>query len=316
MDLKNLETTTTMAIEAIYKEYWGIIPDRYKLLEKSQRNEHGTYDFNEYQNQEEHKKPKVRKTTPLTYKKTEEVEEQFLKPETMNDYGWYCEQLKDKDQYFDLQPFYDPLLDFENRLHYKLVGVNYPDRKGPWFIITWNCNNGILKSTLTNRRFDTKTITTPGGDKVKFDFMDTELDVTLCFNSNSMQALFELQENIRIGRREKFVVDSRVHSIIGRFPVTVSLIDTGNIAKSNRERGTLCNLTTTFRIDYPIIGNVQSNNADIIKVIRANEYRMDEDSRRKDLLGKDVILPDDDEILQELLEKDIITEEDLKNQEF
>ena len=315
MDLKNLETTTTMAIEAVYKEYWGIIPERYKLLEKSQRNDHGTFNLQEYETQEEHVKPKIQKSTPLTYKKVEQIEDQFLNPETMNDYGWYCEQLKDKDQYFDLQPFYDPLLDFENRLHYKLVGVNYPDRKGPWFIITWNCGNGILKSSLTNRRFDTRTITTPGGEDVKFDFMDTELDVTLCFNSNSMQALFELQENIRIGRREKFVIDSRVHSVIGRFPVTVSLIDTGNIAKSSRDKGTLCNLTVTFRIDYPVIGNVRPTDGSIIKVIRANEYRMDEEQNRRELLGKDTILPNDERILQELLEKGIITEEEIaKNQ--
>jgi hypothetical protein len=312
MDLRNLETTTTMAIEAVYKEYWNLIPERYKLLEKSQRNNCGTYNFEEYGLEENNTKPKVPKSKPLTYKKVEEIENKFLDPETMNDYGWYCEQLKDRDQYFDLQPFYDPLLDFENRLHYKLVGVNYPDRKDPWFIITWNCGNGILKSSLTNRRFDTKTIITPGGQKAKFDFIDTELDVTLCFNSNSMQALFELQENIRIGRREKFVIDSRIHSVIGRFPVTVSIIDTGNIAKASRDKSTLCNLTVTYRIDYPIIGNVQLDNGDVIKVIRANEYTMPTDYMDTNLIGKDVILPDNDKIIQELLDKGSITEEDLK----
>jgi DNA-directed RNA polymerase subunit H (RpoH/RPB5) len=127
-----------------------------------------------------------------------------------------------------------------------------------------------------------------------------------------MQALFELQENIRIGRREKFVIDSRIHSVIGRFPVTVSIIDTGNIAKASRDKSTLCNLTVTYRIDYPIIGNVQLDNGDVIKVIRANEYTMPTDYMDTNLIGKDVILPDNDEIIQELLDKGSITEEHLK----
>ena len=131
-----------------------------------------------------------------------------------------------------------------------------------------------------------------------------------------MQALFELQERIRISRREKFVIDSRIHSILGRFPVTVSLIDTGTIAKSSRDKGNICNLTVTFRVDYPVIGNVVFDEASIIKVIRANEYRVNEDITTRSLMAKDVILPEDPDVLQELLEKGIITEEDLENQDF
>ena len=42
---------------------------------------------------------------------------------------------------------------------------------------------------------------------------------------------------------------------------------------------------------------------------------MDEEQNRRELLGKDTILPNDERILQELLEKGIITEEEIaKNQ--
>ena len=320
MDLRNLETTTTLAIEGVYKEYWNMIPEKYKLLEKAQRTEHGNYEMDYYENLPEHQKPKVQKSKPLTYKDVEKADEPKQEPTVIQDnafdYTWYCTELEKRDQYFDLQPFFDPQLDFENRLHYKLVGVEYPKRKNPWFIITWNMGNGILKSSLTNRRFDTAEVKTPGGAHVKFDFIDTELDVNLCFNSNSLQALVELQENIRVNRREKFVIDSRLHSILGRFPISVSLIETGNIAKATKDKSTLCTLTVTIRIDYPVIGNVRENKDGIIKVIRANDYRMDEDPQTQDLIGKDVILPDDEKILQELLDQGAITEEDLKYNEF
>ena len=34
MDLKNLECTSTYAIEAVYREYWHLIPEKYRILEK------------------------------------------------------------------------------------------------------------------------------------------------------------------------------------------------------------------------------------------------------------------------------------------
>ena len=74
--------------------------------------------------------------------------------------------------------------------------------------------------------------------------------------SNEMQALFELQENIIVGRREKYVVDTRPHSIIGSFPVSVDTIGS-SLSKLSRDKGTLCQMMLNLKIDYPVIGNVQ-----------------------------------------------------------
>lgn len=247
MDLRNLEATSTYAIEAVYRDYWNQIPEKYRLLEPSNRLQ-PTYEHPEdYPN---NTKPEVKKITPLSYKDVEEND----KPK--DDYTIYAETLNNKQLKFDLLPFFDPQLDFENRLHYKLTGINYPERKGPWFIITWNSNSGILESSLTNRRFDTAVVETPAGDKVKFDFINTEMDLTLCFTSNTMQGLFELQEHIRVARREKACVDTRPHSILGSFPVSLDLIKSA-MSKLDRSKGTLCTLTMSLKIDYPIIGNVR-----------------------------------------------------------
>lgn len=267
MDLKNFEATSTYAIEAVYRDYWFQIPEKYRLLEKAQRQPDET--------------PK--KSSPLTYAGVEKKEQP-----TQSEYELYCDKLNDKNCYFDLQPFFDPQLDFENRLHYKLTSVNYPDRKGPWFIITWNCGNGLLKSTLTNRRFDTAQVETPSGDKVKFDFINSEMDLTLCFTSNTLQGLFELQEHIRIDRREKHVVNTRKHSIIGEFPVSLDTIDAA-ISKLDRTKSTLCTLTLTLKIDYPVIGNVQTAETGIIKEIHAE---IDEDGAGEDMrtvIARDII---------------------------
>lgn len=257
MDLKTLETTSTLAIEAVYREFWRIIPEKYKLKERSQRNP--IRDENICNN------TNLQKIKPLSYTDVENQNNNY------DEYANYCNNLNSVDKYFDLQPFFDPQLDFENRLHYKLVGINYPERYKTWFIITWNCGSGILKSTLTNRRFDTKTIETPTNEKVVIDFINTEMDVTLCFNSNNIQALLELQEVIRISKREKCVVDTRLHSILGHFPVSLDLIETGNIAKASRDKSTLCTLTTTIHIDYPVIGNVRPQGG-IIKHINADYF--------------------------------------------
>lgn len=256
MDLKNIETTSTLAIEAVYRAYWDMIPDKYKLKEKPQRPRQGMYPLDM---QEPNTKPYVQKSTPLTYKQVEQKEE----PQK-DDYEIYCDLLASEDK-FDLQPFFDPQLDFENRLHYKLAGIGYPQRKNPWFIITWNCGYGILKSEISNRLFDTAAIKTPSGEQVKVDFINTQMDITLCFNSNDLQALFALQELIRVRQREKLVVYSPIHSIIGKFPVALDAIETGNIAKATRDKSTLCTLTLTVRIDYPVIGNIRTDHINIIR---------------------------------------------------
>lgn len=256
MDLKNLETTSTYAIEALYREYWDIIPERYKLMERAQRPEHGNYPEEYY----DELPPSKRKqhTKPLSYADVEKQDDtkkyDYNTPET--DYYTYCQELK-KDQFFNFYPFYDPELNFENRLHYKLVGVSYPERNFPWYVITWNCGNGILSSSLTRRRFDTTVIETPGGDKVKFDFINVDLDLTMAIYSNDMQALFELQENIIIGRREKYTIDTRPHSIIGKFPVSVDTIGS-TLSKMGRDKGTLCQMMLNLKVDYPVIGNVRN----------------------------------------------------------
>lgn len=281
MDLKNLETTSTLAIEAVYRYYWNLIPEKYKLFEKPQRPREGL-------NPLDFPRENTCKIKPLTYKDVEQ--KQNPTNDLLDDYTIYCQNLQ-KETKFNLQPFFDPQLDFENRLHYKLAGVNYPDRKNPWFIITWNCNNGILKSNLSNRRFDTATIETSTGEKVKCDFINTELDITLCFNSNDLQALFELQELIRIIQREKMAVETRPHTILGKIPISLDTIDTGNIAKATRDKSTLCSLTLTIRVDYPIIGNIQS--ADAIGIIKEFHTEYDkpngEGPDNHEVLARDII---------------------------
>lgn len=242
MDLKNFETTSTYAIQAIYLEYWGMIPERYRLMEKAQVQP------------DEHKK----KETPLTYKKVEEQ----AKPDP---YTSYCHMLNQK-KYFDIVPFYDPQLDFENRLHYKLAGIDYPNREKPWFVITWNFGNGLLNSSLTRRRFETCADYTPGGDKVTFKFMNVDMDITLAIYSNSLQALMELQENILIGQREKFTCETLTHSVLGKFPVSVDTIGS-QVNKFTRDKSTLCVLTLNLKVDFPIIGDVRKADGGIIEEI-------------------------------------------------
>lgn len=281
MDLKNFESTSTYAIQACYLEYWKAIPERYRLLEKAQN-------FKEVNPDGEYKKPK---STPLTYKKVENTEYE----EGEDRYEHYC-NLLNSGKWFDLMPFYDPQLDFENRLHYKLANIDYPDRQKPWFIITWNFGNGILKSSLTRRRFQTCVDTTPSGEKVKFDFMNTDMDLTFAIYSNSLQGLFELQENILISKREKCTVNTLSHSILGRFPVSLDTIDS-SLTKLPRDKGTLCVLTLNLKIDYPIIGNVQSAEGSIIK-----EFHLELDSVAD-------IKDYSDVTAHEVISRDVITEE-------
>lgn len=290
MDLKNLETTTTYAIEALYREYWDIIPERYKLLERAQRPEHGNFPEEYYNNLP----PSKRKSNikPLTYSDVEKYDEPKKDYQTTEtDYRTYCEELN-KDQFFNFYPFYDPELNFENRLHYKLVGVSYPKRNFPWYVITWNCGQGLLNSSLTRRRFETKVVETPAGDKVKFDFIDTDLDLTMAIYSNDMQALFELQENIVVGRREKFVVYTRPHSIVGSFPVAVNTIGS-TLSKLSRDRGTLCQMMLFLKIDYPIIGNVKAINGGIIEEIHLEvDKEVVGETSEPEVLGRNIINED------------------------
>ena len=289
MDLKDFETTTTYAIQAVYTEYWNIIPEKYRLMEKAQVQ---LSDPDEYAEQQQDKN---KKETPLTYKK---VEQQEYKDNDL--YTNYCKMLN-SGNWFDITPFYDPQLDFENRLHYKLAGVDFPNRQKPWFIITWNFGNGILKSSLTRRRFESAVDKTPGGEDVMFDFMNTEMDLTMAIYSNTLQGLIELQENIMINRREKFCVDTQIHSVLGSFPVSVDTIES-TVAKLPRDKGTLRVLTLNLKVDYPIIGNVRDVKTGIIK-----EIHMEVDSTVVKLGDIDVntaVIPNTHEVLS----RDIITE--------
>ena len=289
MDLKNFEATTTYAIEAVYNEYWRCIPEKYRLLQK----------MDVEQNPPSPDEPKP-KSKPLTYKKAEESKDEY--EGGLDTYDHYVDMLN-SGQYIDLAPFYDPALDFENRLHNKLVGIDYPDRKKPWFVITWNMGNGLLKSSLTRRRFETCEDTTPGGEKVVFDFINTDLDLTFAIYSNSMQALIELQENIIISKREKCVVNTRTHSVLGKFPVSLDIIDS-SVAKLPRDKSTLCVLTLNVKIDYPVIGNVRPS-AGLIK-----EFHVEYDSKvytdaDSSLSLETEIIPDSHVVLA----RDIINEE-------
>lgn len=243
MDLKNFEGTTTYAIEAVYREYWSLIPDRYKIMEVAQ-----------------HQDPKTTKH-PLTEKdlhKEGKEKDPIIQKTSDTEYTKYVGRLQDDTKYFNLDPFFDPELTFENRLHYKLAAVDYPQRSHPWFIITWNFGGGVLNSSLTRRRFMTGRATTPQGEPVVFDFMNTELDITMCVTSNTLQGLMELQEVIKIGKREKCTVDAKHHSIIDKFPVSLDIID-GVINKVSRQTGTLCTLVMVVKLQYPLINNIRIN---------------------------------------------------------
>lgn len=257
MDLRNFESTSTYAIEAVYRDYWFAIPERYRLFEKANR------------------QPDVPKSVQPVLKYADVEAQDNTKPLPDGDdfYFDYCNLLNNKELQFDLQPFFDPQLDFENRIHQKLVGINYPNRKHPWFIMTWNCATGLLKSTTQNRLFGTSTIKNMAGELVKFDFINSEMDITICFTSNSLQALFELQEFVRVSRREKAVVYTRKHSVLGPFPVSLNLIDS-QISKMDRSKGTLCTMSMIVKIDFPIIGNVRPADEGVIREIHAdaNEY--------------------------------------------
>lgn len=289
MDLKNLETTSTLAIEAVYREYWRCIPEKYRLIEKAQRKDYkeNPEEFNDLE--------KKKKSSALKIKELDKKKE-----EPKSDYEKYLDKLN-SGKYFDLSPFYEPLNDFENRVHYKIVGVDYLDRREPWFVITWNCGNGLLRSSLTRRRFGSRQDYTPAGDLVSFDFINTDMDLTLSIYSNSMQALFELQENIIISKREKCTVTTSQHSILGKFPVSLDIIDS-NIQKLSRDKGTLAVLTLSIKIDFPVIGNVKPVKSGIIKEIHFEidsvPFEVDlkkppKDPTAKRVISRDIIKPDE-----------------------
>ena len=267
MDLKNLEGTSTYAIEAVYREYWNLIPEKYKLQERGQRNKPNNFDEDIYVNLPEHQKPKTRSVTPLQYSDVEKREKPLEASDKIEqDYDEYVEHLRDRHKFFDVTPFYDPELNFENRLHMHLTNVDFPSRREPWFIITWNTNNGLLNSSLTRRRFSTTTIQAPNDKFYKFDFINTDMDLTMAIYSNTMQGLFELQENIIVGKREKAVVNTAKHSILGEFPVSLDIINS-SLTKLPKDKGTLCVMNLNIKIDFPVIGNVQQVYNGIIKEI-------------------------------------------------
>ena len=195
MDLKNLENTSTYAIQAVYNALWDMIPYKYRLPE-------------------------------------------------------------DDEKIKDMSPFYDPELSFENRLHYKLSNVDYPKRANPWFVITWNAPEGILRQSLTQRRLKSARVTTKSGESYKFKFQLVELYLTFGIASNSLQAVFELQENLIIHTRDKLTCQTKDHPILGRFPVSMNVIDSNQV-KLPRDKGTLCYLMMQVRVDYPIIGMIE-----------------------------------------------------------
>lgn len=195
MDLKNLENTSTYAIEAVYRNFWEMIPSKYRLPEDDERVK-------------------------------------------------------------DMAPFYDPELSFDNRLHYKLTNVDYPKRANPWFVITWNAPEGILRQSLTQRRLASAVIEDEKGERYKFKFQLVELYLTFAIASNSLQAIFELQENIIIHRRDKVTCYTKEHPLLGKFPVSMNVIDSNQV-KLPRDKGTLCYLMMQARVDYPVIGMVE-----------------------------------------------------------
>ena len=207
MDLKNFESTSILAIQAVYDYFWDFIPEKYKLPEDIERAN-------------------------------------------------------------SLEPFYDPLLTFDNRLHYKLTQVEYDKRSKPWFVIIWNTENGLLNSSLNRRRYQSAVVDNKKLGPLKFKFINTDLRLTLGIFGNSMAGLYELQENMVLKIREKQYANTKEHSIIGSFPVSLNIIE-GTQNKLERTKGTLCSLTLNVTVDYPIIENVQLASKGIIEEIHS-----------------------------------------------
>lgn len=170
------------------------------------------------------------------------------------------------DTVLNLEPFYDPKLTFENRLQYKLVKNSLPNRETPWFVITWNSDKGLLKSQLSSRRFKTAPIELPSGRRTSLKFIDADMELTLGIASNSMQALFALQENILLKMREKMYVISEPHSVVGPITVALNMIDSDQ-TKLDRDKGTLCYLFVKVRIDFPVFGYKKDISGGIIEEI-------------------------------------------------
>lgn len=191
----------------------------------------------------------------------------------------------------DLSPFYDPELSFDNRLHYKLTNIDYPKRANPWFIITWNTGSGILRSSLTQRRFQSGRVEGQDGHPYTFDFLNVDMDMNLCIVCNTMVGLFELQENIYLKQRNKVMVEAKDHPIIGNFPVCLDILDSQQ-SKMSRDKGTLCYLMLMCKIDYPIICNVKDRTRDggIIKTINYEINKLTESGDKHLILSQGQII--------------------------
>ena len=289
MNLKNLEGTSTYAIEAVYREYWNLIPEKYKLKERAYRQGPSLFEEDEYFDAPEHVKPNRPGVTPLQYSDVDKLEKPLESTDNVeNEYDNYVCHLNDTTKFFDVSPFYDPELNFENRLHMHLTNVDFPHRREPWFIITWNCNNGLLNSSLTRRRFQSNIVEAPNGKQYKFDFINTDMDLTMAVYSNTMQGLFELQENIIVGKREKCVVNTSKHSILGQFPVSMDIINS-SLTKLPKDKGTLCVMTLNVKIDFPVIGNVQQVYNGIIMEIHSEIDKIGSGPENVYVYSRDII---------------------------
>lgn len=267
MDFKNFETTSTYAIEAVYNAYYNLIPDVCRVKDPLMQEHEATRGV------------KPTQKHPMTQEEVKKVgfqsDTEYFNPDTNPDD-------------IDLTPFYDPELNFSDRFHYRLTNIDYPKRYNPWYIITWNFGNGILKSSLTNRRLDTNTITNDEGDMFKFQFQNVDLDLTLAFTSNSMQALWELQENIIIGRRLKSTVQTKPHYILGKFLVSIDTMDS-DITKYSKDKGTLCCLMLKLKVSYPIIGNVQKISKGVIMEIHTEIDKLGTGPENQFVYAREVI---------------------------
>ena len=189
--------------------------------------------------------------------------------------------------YNQLEPFYDPELTFDNRLHYKLTNIAYPKRNQPWFIITWNTENGLLKSDLSQRRFQTSVFDN-GKNKYRCKFINTNLNINFGICSNTIQGLFELQENFILKLREKITCETKTHPILGKFIVSLNVLES-NQNKLSRDQGTLCYLFLQCKIDYPIIGNVEKITSGVIKQIHLETDKDGTTEENKIVFSRDVI---------------------------
>ena len=145
----------------------------------------------------------------------------------------------------------------------------------------------IYNADLSQRRFQTSVFDN-GKNKYRCKFINTNLNINFGICSNTIQGLFELQENFILKLREKITCETKTHPILGKFIVSLNVLES-NQNKLSRDQGTLCYLFLQCKIDYPIIGNVEKITSGVIKQIHLETDKDGTTEENKIVFSRDVI---------------------------